>query len=82
MSATNPLTAESVKAKVEELRGMLIDVIVPFAEANSDLPTQAIMLGLGELLLQISVQQVGPEMTQQFFADLQEAARRFGPQVN
>jgi len=76
------LTAADVQAKVQALRGQLVEVVIPFAEQNPDLPAQAIMAGLGELLIQLSVQQVGPQLTLKFLGDLQEAVRRFAPATN
>jgi hypothetical protein len=49
------LTAAEVERKLRALRDKLVDVVVPFAEANPNLPAQAIVAGLGELLIQISV---------------------------
>jgi hypothetical protein len=77
-----PLTADEVQAKVQTLRDKLVEVVLPFAEENPELPAQAIMAGLGELLIQLSVPQVGPQMTVKFLGDLQEAVRRFSPSVN
>ena len=83
MSIKNiPLTADEVQAKVQTLRDKLVEVVLPFAEENPELPAQAIMAGLGELLIQLSVPQVGPQMTVKFLGDLQEAVRRFSPSVN
>ncbi len=77
-----PLTAADIQAKVQTLRDKLVDVVIPFAEENPGLPTQAIMAGLGELLIQLSIAQVGPQLTVNFLGDLQEAVRRFSPSVN
>lgn len=84
MSANPPptLTAAEVQAKVQTLRDKLVDVVIPFAEENPNLPAQAIMAGLGELLIQLSIPQVGPRLTLKFLGDLQEAVRRFSPGVN
>jgi hypothetical protein len=76
-----PTTAE-VKAAVQALRTQLVDVVIPFAENNPHLPAQAIMAGVGELLIQMSVPQVGPQLTIKFLGELQEAVRRFTPPVN
>lgn len=81
-STTATLTAAEVQAKVQDLREKLIEVVIPFAEANQNLPAQAIMAGMGELLIQLSVPQVGPQLTIKFLGELQEAVQRFTPPAN
>lgn len=68
-----------IRTKVDQLRTELIDVLMGFGARNPALPAQALMAGLGELLIQFSVSQVGPVMTDKFLDDLKEAVKHFGP---
>lgn len=72
-------TAAQMREKVTELRANLIDEVTHFVQANPGMPAQAIMAGLGELLIQFSVGQVGPQMTDKFLDELKEAVRHFIP---
>lgn len=73
------MSALEVQNKVGMLRDQLIDVMVRFGSANPGIPAQALMGGLGELLIQFSVGQVGPGMTNKFLDNLKEAIQIFGP---
>lgn len=75
-----PLTsALAMRDKAAELRNQMINVMDHFINENPDIPVQVLMAGLGELLIQFSVGQVGSGMTIKFLDDLKEAVQRFGP---
>lgn len=71
------MDTKHIESKVGELRSELIEVMQQFSLRNPDLPAQAIMAGLGELLLQFSYSQVGPNMTDKFLDELKQALQRF-----
>lgn len=73
------MTPQELQILVQELRDELLDVVIAHGEKHPQIPAQALMAGLGELLLQVSVGQVGPGMTLKFLDDLKQAVQRFGP---
>lgn len=82
MTSPEELTSGHVRAKVEELRGRLFDdALTPFINANPNVPAQAVMLGLGELLVQFSLGQVGIGETQRLLDELKRAVDKFGQKV-
>lgn len=62
--------------KATELQNKMVDVMERFANENPGIPAQILMAGLGQLVVQFSVSQVGPDMTIRFLDDLREAVRR------
>lgn len=76
---TIPNSALAMRYKATELRNRLIDVMERFGSENPGIPVQVVMAGVGELLIQFSVTQVGPGMTHKFLDDLKEAVHLFGP---
>lgn len=74
------MSALEMRDKVSKLRSELIDVMERFGMENPEIPAQVLMAGLGELLIQFSVGQVGPGMTSNFLDDLKEAVQTFGPE--
>ena len=67
--------------KAEELRGLMIDVMEKFSRSNPDVPAQIVMAALGELLIQFSVSQAGPENTMRLLDHLKEAVEKFGGKI-
>ena len=74
-------TILDINEKVNSLRSELIDVMERFSIANPDMPAQAVMAGLGELLIQFSMSQVGAASTQTFLGHLNEAVRVFEERI-
>ena len=66
----------SMRDKATELQNQMVDVMERFANKNPGIPAQILMAGLGQLVVQFSVSQVGPDMTIRFLDDLREAVRR------
>jgi hypothetical protein len=66
----------AMRDKATELQNQMVDVMERFANENPGLPAQILMAGLGQLVVQFSVSQVGPDMTIRFLDDLREAVRR------
>lgn len=56
----------------------MVDVMERFANENPGILAQVLMAGLGELVVQFSVSQVGPGMTIRLLDDLREAVQRLG----
>ena len=65
-----------MRDKATELQNQMVDVMERFANENPGIPAQILMAGLGQLVVQFSVSQVGPDMTIRFLDDLREAVRR------
>ncbi|WP_207284163.1 hypothetical protein [Pseudomonas sp. FW300-N2F2] len=68
----------AMRDKATELQNQMVDVMERFANENPGIPAQILMAGLGQLVVQFSVSQVGPDMTIRFLDDLREAVRRVG----
>lgn len=66
----------AMRDKATELQNQMVDVMERFANENPGIPAQILMAGLGQLVVQFSVSQVGPNMTIRFLDDLREAVRR------
>lgn len=66
----------AMRDKATELQNQMVDVMERFANENPGIPAQILMAGLGQLVVQLSVSQVGPDMTIRFLDDLREAVRR------
>lgn len=66
----------AMRDKATELQNQIVDVMERFANENPGIPAQILMAGLGQLVVQFSVSQVGPDMTIRFLDDLREAVRR------
>ncbi|WP_041931278.1 hypothetical protein [Pseudomonas brassicacearum] len=66
----------AMRDKATELENQMVDVMERFANENPGIPAQILMAGLGQLIVQFSVSQVGPDMTIRFLDDLREAVRR------
>ena len=66
----------AMRDKATELENQMVDVMERFANENPGIPAQILMAGLGQLVVQFSVSQVGPDMTIRFLDDLREAVRR------
>jgi len=75
-------TAHDLQLKVGQLREQLIDVMENFGRTNPGIPVQAIMGGLGELLIQFSVGQAGKANTLRLLDHLKEAVEIFGDQIS
>lgn len=69
-----------MRDKATALRNQMVDVMEHFANENPGIPAQVLMAGLGELVVQFSVSQVGPAMTIRYLDDLREAVQRMGQQ--
>lgn len=82
MDATTPPTAHELRRHAHALRDELSGVLIAFASRNADLPAQVLMAGIGELLVQFSVSQVGPGLTHRFLLDLQDAVRHTAPMID
>ncbi|WP_154845651.1 hypothetical protein [Pseudomonas fluorescens] len=67
-----------MRDKATALRNQMVDVMERFANENPGIPAQVLMAGLGELVVQFSVSQVGPRMTIRLLDDLREAVQRLG----
>ena len=65
-----------MRDKATELQNQMVDVMERFANENPGIPAQILMAVLGQLVVQFSVSQVGPDMTIRFLDDLREAVRR------
>lgn len=72
-------TADQLRDKANELRTQLIATLDDFIMRNPTILTQIVMTGQGELLIQFSVEQVGPQMTSRFLDDLKATLHRFAP---
>jgi len=70
-------TVHELQAKVSELRKGLFEAIDEFILRNPQIPAQIIMAGLGELFVQFSVGQVGPQITDQLLDQLKAAVRQY-----
>ena len=68
-----------MRGKATEFRNQMIDVMEHFGNENPGIPAQVLMAALGELLIQFSVDHVGPNITSKFLDDLKEAVRKFSP---
>lgn len=68
----------AMRDKATELQNQMVDVMERFANENPGIPAQILMAGLGQLVVQLSVSQVGPDMTIRFLDDLREAVQRMG----
>lgn len=68
-----------MRDKATALRNQMVDVMERFANENPSIPAQVLMAGLGELVVQFSVSQVGPVMTIRYL-DLREAVQSMGQQ--
>lgn len=66
----------AMRDKATELQNQMVDVMERFANENPGIPAQILMAGLGQLVVQFSVSQVGPDMTIRFLDDLRDAVRR------
>lgn len=66
----------AMRDKATELQNQMVNVMERFANENPGIPAQILMAGLGQLVVQFSVSQVGPDMTIRFLDDLREAVRR------
>lgn len=73
------MTPAELQTSVQHLRDELLDVLTAYGEKNPHIPAQALMAGIGELLIQVSVGQVGPGMTLKFLDDLKQAVQHFAP---
>lgn len=69
------MSADEFRAKATELRHELDTVLERFVIANSELPAQVVMAGLGEMMVQFALSQVGPQMTREFLDQLKEAVQ-------
>ncbi|UZE05829.1 hypothetical protein [Pseudomonas corrugata] len=69
-----------MRDKATALRNQMVDVMERFANENPGIPAQVLMAGLGELVVQFSVSQVGPVMTIRYLDDLREAVQSMGQQ--
>lgn len=67
-----------MRDKATALRNQMVDVMERFANENPGIPAQVLMAGLGELVVQFSVSQIGSGMTIRFLDDLREAVQRLG----
>lgn len=67
-----------MRDKATALRNQMVDVMERFANENPGIPAQVLMAGLGELVVQFSVSQVGSRMTIRFQDDMREAVQRLG----
>lgn len=63
------------------VRTQCLDTVIQFASNNPGIPAQAVAIGLGELLIQFSVSQLGQEHTHHLLSSLQEAVHLFGDQI-
>ncbi|MFZ2998853.1 MAG: hypothetical protein WA071_00765 [Undibacterium umbellatum] len=63
------------------LRTRCLDTVTQFASDNPGIPAQAVAIGLGELLIQFSVSQLGQEHTHHLLSSLQEAVLLFGDKI-
>jgi len=63
------------------LRTQCLETVTKFASNNPGIPAQAVAIGLGELLIQFSVSQLGQEHTHHLLSSLQEAVLLFGDQI-
>ena len=66
------MTQSELKVVVQTLRDELLDVLIAHGEKNPKIPAQALIAGLGELLIQVSVGQIGPSMTLKLLDDLKQ----------
>ncbi|WP_460081437.1 hypothetical protein [Pseudomonas sp. H3_H05] len=73
---TSSTLSRAMRDKATELQNQMVDVMERFANENPGIPAQILMAGLGQLVVQFSVSQVGPDMTIRFLDDLREAVRR------
>lgn len=76
------MTAQELQEKVGTLRTELIDVVEQFADENDGIPAQAVMAGLGELLIQFSVSQAGKAHTLHLLSCLVEVVEMFGDNIS
>ncbi|MES2832470.1 MAG: hypothetical protein V4695_10805 [Pseudomonadota bacterium] len=74
-------TAEELRRVSEVLRLQCVDTVTKFVYKHPDLPAQAVMISLGELLIQFSVSQVGKADTLNLLAALQETVHHFGDRL-
>ncbi len=74
-------TAEELQHVAGLLRSQCLDTITSFACNHPDIPAQAVMISLGELLIQFSVSQVGKAHTLHLLTSLQEAVHHFNDQI-
>ena len=63
------------------VRTQCLETVTQFASDNPGIPAQAVAIGLGELLIQFSVSQLGQEHTHHLLSSLQEAVLLFGDKI-
>lgn len=63
------------------VRTQCLDTVTQFASDNPGISAQAVAIGLGELLIQFSVSQLGQEHTHHLLSSLQEAVTLFGDKI-
>lgn len=63
---------EELKAASNDIRLICLDAVTTFASQNPDVPAQAVMIGVGELLVQFSMSHVGSRSTIHLLSSLQD----------
>lgn len=74
-------TTEELRESVGILRSNCLHTITDFVDNHPNIPAQAVMIGLGELLIQFSVSQVGKAHTLHLLAALRDAVHNFAEQI-
>lgn len=73
--------AEELQQVAGMLRSQCLDTITKFVCKHPDIPAHAVMISLGELLIQFSVSQVGKVHTLHLLTSLQEAVHHFNDRI-
>ena len=67
------IAENELRNKMAVLRNRLINVFLQFGKEHPEIPAQAHIGALGEMLIQFSVPQIGPQMTKDLLDHLKVA---------
>ena len=65
-------SSEELRVASNKIRLICLDAVTTFAQQNPDIPAQAVMIGVGEFLVQFSVSHVGSGSTIHLLSSLQD----------
>lgn len=66
-------SVNELKAASNDVKLICLDAVTKFAHQNPHVPAQAVMIGVGELLVQFSVSHVGSDHTVHLLNSLRDA---------
>ncbi|MBC3832423.1 hypothetical protein H8K33_13030 [Undibacterium amnicola] len=71
-------SVKDLKAASNDIKLICLDAVTKFAHQNPNVPAQAVMIGVGELLIQFSVSHTGCEKTIHLLNSLRDAVVHLG----